>query len=151
MKKVNCTVTKNVCTLRQFQVGIHLYRLKQILDARRERDCESTVRAAVDPSGISAGISKCELLNLLYCLSHRRRRNEQLLSSAQIFYTFFFQTRGSLVSHSFPLPSLLHKYTQPPIMPSLPEQPTPYGISVYLHLMLVKLTLNSILISIKSN
>lgn len=147
MKKVNCTVAINVCTLRQFQVGIHLYRLKQILDARRERDRESTV----DPSVISAGISKCELLNLLYCLSHRRRRNEQLLSSAQIFYTFFFQTRGSLVSHSFPLPSLLHKYTQPPIMPSLPEQPTPYGISVYLHLMLVKLTLNSILISIKSN
>lgn len=66
MKKVNCTVAINVCTLRQFQVGIHLYRLKQILDARRERDRESTV----DPSGISAGISKCELLNLLYCLSH---------------------------------------------------------------------------------
>lgn len=97
MKQVNCTVATNVCTLRQFWVKIHLYLLIYILDTRRLRDRESTIHAAVDPSGISAGISKCELVNLLYCLSHRRQRDEQLLSSAPFIHSF--SIRGSFESH----------------------------------------------------
>lgn len=56
--------------------------------------------SVVHPSHISVGSSNCEFLrsNLLYCSSHRRQREEQLISSAQHFYT----------RSSFLLPFLLY-------------------------------------------